>query len=101
MHQLFGNAGDSSGLALTHSQPVAVEIVDQIMEQAVPVHLGAKMHEHRAEPDRRPIHQHEFARRADAADALQFAMNLAGKLAPGGTVAKRLNGPHLSSRSGE
>ena len=74
---------------------LAVEIIDQVMEQIVPVHLGAEMHEHRSETDGGAVHQHELTRRPDAADTLQFAMHLTGQFTSGGTVAKLLNRPDL------
>ena len=81
-------------------KPLAIEIVDQIMEQVVPVHLGTKMHEHRSKTNGGTVHQHEFARRPDAADPLQLAMDLAGEFASGGAVAQFLNGTDLVLEQG-
>ena len=58
-----------------------VEILDQAAEQPAPVQLCLQPQEHAAEADRRAIHQHELARRLDAAGALQSGMHAFGDLA--------------------
>ena len=52
-----------------------VEILDQLVEQAVPVDLGLQMHEHRAEPDRGPVHKHKLARRPNPAEPANVAVH--------------------------
>ena len=50
-----------------------IEVGDQLHEQPVPVHLCLQVQEHRAQADRGPVHEHELARRRDAADLAQLA----------------------------
>ena len=61
-----GNArhlGRGERLRLALAQGLRLEIVDQLVEQAVPVDLRLQMHEDRAQPHGGPVHEHEFARR--------------------------------------
>ena len=46
----------------------------------MPVDLRLEMHEHRAQPNRRPVHQHELAWGLDAVDAAQLAMHFGDHL---------------------
>src|SRR3546814_6570765 len=67
-------------LPLARRQRGLVKVVDQLVEQPVPVDLGPEMHEHRAEADRRAIHEDEFAGRRDAAERPELAVDAAGEL---------------------
>src|SRR5262245_13842637 len=61
------------GFLLAGRERVEVEAVDQTLEQAMPVDRGAQVDEHRTQPDRGAIHEHELARRPHAAHAPQLA----------------------------
>ncbi len=52
-----------------------VEIGDLFLEQLVEIEPRAQPDQRAAKPDGGAIHEHEFARRLDAADAFQFRMN--------------------------
>ncbi len=51
-----------------------IEILDGVVEQPVPVHLGAQPQEYATEANRGPVHHHELARRLDAAQTLEFLL---------------------------
>src|SRR5689334_9952743 len=59
-----------------------VEILDQLVKQAVPVDLRLQVQEHRSEPDRRPVHEDKGARRRDAAETAQVAMYVVDQALP-------------------
>src|SRR6185312_10543229 len=63
-----GNSSAFKRRLLPRGQFCLVEIVDQLMEHPVPVDLRPEVHEHRAQPDRRAVHEHEGARRRDATE---------------------------------
>ena len=88
MNQIGRYAGDGCRFPLAGRQHITVEIINQVMEQGVPVHFGTKMHKDRSQSDCSAVHQHEFARWPDAADTLQLAMDLSGKLASRTAVAQ-------------
>ena len=71
-----------------------VEVLDQPVEQPAPVQLCLQPQEHAAEPDRRPVHQHELARRLDAAGALQSRMHAFGDLAAELRIVGLLDAAH-------
>ena len=78
-----GNTGTRQRRLLPARQRRFVEIVDQLVEEAVPVDLRLQMHEHRAQPDRGSIHKDKGARRRDPAqapDVLMHAVDEAGAL---------------------
>src|SRR6185312_5985666 len=68
-------------LPLAPLQDRHVEILDQLVEEPVPVDLGGEVEEDRAEADRRAVHEDELARRADAAELPQVAMHGLGDIA--------------------
>src|SRR5438105_7587332 len=76
-----GDACAFQGGLLAPGQDMLVEIVDQLMEQAVPIDARLKVQEHRAEPDRGAVHKDEGARRRDAAELADVAMDAVGDLA--------------------
>lgn len=49
------------------------------MEQAVPVDLCLERHEDRAQADRGTVHEHNFARRAEATQVVRLEVYLVGK----------------------
>src|SRR6266550_8226164 len=76
-----GDAGAVEGGFLAAGQHALVEIVDQLVEQAGPVDARLQVQEHRAEPDRGAIHEDEGARRGDAAELADVAMDVVDDLA--------------------
>ena len=57
-----------------------IEVLDQFVEHAVPIHLRLQPGENTAEADRRPIHQDKLARWRHAADFTKLPLDLAGNL---------------------
>src|SRR6185437_3111078 len=57
------------------------EIGDQVVEEAVPVDFRLEMKEDRTQTDRGAVHEDEFARRPDPAEAPDLAMYLLGDVA--------------------
>src|SRR5271168_1712427 len=53
---------------LARSECGLVEIIDQLVEQSVPVDFDLQAQKDRAEPDCGAVHEHEFARRPDPAE---------------------------------
>src|SRR5690349_9460678 len=74
-------AGGAERRALPPRQLADIEAGDQLVEEAMPVDLGLEVEEHRAEADRRAVHEDELARRRDAAEAPQLGMHLLDDLA--------------------
>src|SRR5258705_9953838 len=70
------DAGAVEGGFLAAGQDALVEIVDQLVEQAVPVDARLQVQEHRAEADRGAVHEDKGARRGDAAQAADVAMDV-------------------------
>src|SRR5579862_5398575 len=68
------HAGRVQRVALAAGEGSFVEIVDQLMEQAVPVDLRLEVEEDRAEPDRGAVHEDKGARRRDAAQSPDVAV---------------------------
>src|SRR5947209_19874616 len=66
-----------------------VEIVDHLVEQAMPVDLGLEMQKDRAEADRGAVHEDKSARRRDAAQPANVAVDTVDEAAavPGGRAA--------------
>src|SRR5712691_3328883 len=83
-----GEAGAGKCRALPRADPADREILDRRVEQLVEIELGAQMQEHRAEPDRRAVHEHEFARHRHRSLLLERLMH-AERLAP--AVFRRLD----------
>ena len=52
-----------------------LELMDEIMEQAIPVDLRLQVHEDRSEADGGPVHEDEFARWRHRAETAQFGMD--------------------------
>src|SRR5439155_20832285 len=75
-------AGALQRLLLPLGEDALVEIVDQFVEQPVPIDLGFEMEEHRAEADRGAVHEDKGARRRDAAEAPDVAMHVVDQVAP-------------------
>src|SRR5436309_3051761 len=75
------HAGLFEGGLLAVGQDLFVEIVDQLMEQAVPINARLQMQEHRSEADRGAVHKDKGARRRDAAKAADVAMHAVGEIA--------------------
>src|ERR1700745_1082944 len=67
------HAGADERILLPSRERCHVEIVDQLVEEAVPVDFGLQMHEDRAEAYRGTIHEDEFARRLDATQVADVA----------------------------
>src|SRR6202007_2986079 len=63
---------------LTRGERGLVEIVDQLVEQAIPVDLGLQGQKHRAKPDCSAVHEDEFTRRSDPAKSTNVAMHALG-----------------------
>src|SRR5262249_40385949 len=66
---------------LTPVEGLGLELMNEIMEQAVPVDLRLEMHEDRAKANRRAVHEDEFARRRHWAEAAQFRVHALRHLA--------------------
>src|SRR5712671_3577171 len=81
LRRRWRHAGALQRLRLARGEDALVEIVDQLVEQAVPVDLGLEMEEHRAEADRGAVHEDKGARRRDAAQAADVAVHLLGDVA--------------------
>src|SRR6185437_3544415 len=73
-------------LALCHH--VHREVLDRLVKKAVEIQLGVEMQEHGAEADRGAVHEHEFARHRDGAEALESLMDAERLLA---SVIRRLD----------
>ena len=76
MQKIIGNADHLCRFTLSDSQFFSVKIINQIMEHRVPIDLCAQMHEYRTKTYRCSVHQHEFTRWLDTADALELSMHL-------------------------
>src|SRR5215469_16618169 len=63
-----GYTGAGERRALAARQDFFVEIVDQLVEQPVPIDLGAQVPEHRTQPDCGAVHKDKGARRGDATE---------------------------------
>src|SRR5208282_6211600 len=70
-----------------------VEIIDQLMEELVPVDLGLEMHKHRAEPDRRAVHKDELSWRSDPAKPADIAVHALGNAGAVGSAPLFLDQP--------
>jgi len=81
------HAGRSKRRSLTGGERCFVEIIDQLMEEPIPVDLGLEMHEHRTEPDRGTIHEHELTWRSDPAEPADIAVYALGDTGAVGPAA--------------
>src|SRR6516162_9636134 len=70
-----------------------VEIVDQLVEEPVPVDLSSEMHEHRAEADRCAVHKDELPRRSDPTKTANIAVDALGHAGAVGSAPLFLNQP--------
>src|SRR6185369_15370809 len=52
-----------------------IEVVNEIVEQLVPVDLRLEVHEDGTKPNRRPVHEDKFAGWRHRSEAAQFSMN--------------------------
>src|SRR5690242_9546845 len=90
---VFGqrDAGLFEGGLLAAGQDLLVEIVDQLVEQAMPVDARLQMQEHRAQADRGAVHKDKSARRRDAAEAADIPMDAVGEIAAVNSAALLLD----------
>src|ERR1700758_5616706 len=70
-----------------------IEIIDQLMEELVPIDLGLEMHKYRAEPDRCAVHKDEFAWRSDPAQPADIAVHALGHSGAVGSAPLFLDKP--------
>src|SRR6185437_8228672 len=75
------HAGLFEGGLLAAGEDLFVEIVDQLVEQAVPIDARLQMQEYRSQADRGVVHKDKGARRRDAAKAADVAMHAVGEVA--------------------
>jgi hypothetical protein len=69
-------------LGLTLLERRQIELCDQLAEQAVPVDLGLKPQEDRAQSDRRTIHDDERSRHLDPSGPVELGDHALGGIAP-------------------
>src|SRR5688500_11764762 len=69
-------AGGRQCIRLALREAPDLEPFDLRIEEPVEIHLRPEMQEHAAKADRRPVHEHEFARHLHGALLLQRLMHL-------------------------
>src|SRR5438067_12465035 len=77
----LGDAGLLKGGLLAAGQDLFIKIIDQLVEQAVPIDARLQVQEHRSQADRGPVHKDKGARRRDATKAADVAMHAVGEVA--------------------
>src|SRR5438045_8276740 len=92
---LFGqrHAGLFEGGLLAAGEDLFVEIVDQLVEQAVPIDARLQVQEHRSQADRGAVHKDKGARRRDATKPADDAMHAVGEAATVHDASLLLNHP--------